>query len=97
VHDWPEEEDLVVTLKECMDLTGLEVEEIDAIAEHERVPQIVAAELGHFLLATADGRRRIRSMISDDMERARRSGNKQHAAELGRVLSKYLGMHPDCR
>ena len=87
----------MVTLKECMDLTGLEVEEIDAIAEHERVPQIVAAELGHFLLATADGRRRIRSMISDDIERARRLGNQHHAAELGRVLSKYLGMHPDCR
>ena len=38
----------MVTLNECMDLTGLEVEEIDAIAEHERVPQIVAAEIGPF-------------------------------------------------
>ena len=87
----------MVTLNECMDLTGLEVEEIDAIAEHEHVPQIVAAEIGHFLLATADGRRLIRSMISDDMERARRLGNDPHAAQLGRVLSKYMGMHPDCR
>ena len=87
----------MLTLKECMDLTGLEVEEIEAIAEHERIPQIVAAELGYVLVATADGRRRIRSMICDDMECARRSGNQDRAAELGRVLSNYVGMHPDCR
>jgi hypothetical protein len=94
-HCCPEVEDLMVTLQECMDLTGLEAEEIDAIAEHERVPQIVAAEMGYFLLATADGRLRIRSMIADDMERALRLGNRHHAAELGRVLSKYVRMHPD--
>jgi hypothetical protein len=44
----------MVTLKECMDLTGLEVEEIDAIAEHE-LPQI-APRAGPFL-AASDGRR----------------------------------------
>lgn len=87
----------MLTLKECMDLAGLEVEEIEAIAEHERIPPIVAAELGHCLVATADGRRRIRSMIADDVERARRLGNQHHAAELRRVLSRYLGTHPDCR
>lgn len=87
----------MVTLQECIDLAGLEVEEIDAIAEHERVPQIVAAELGHCLLATADGRLRIRSMIADDLERALRLGNQRHAAELGRVLSNYVRVHPDCR
>ncbi len=87
----------MVTLQECMDLAGLEVGEVDAIAEHERVPPIVAAELGCSLLATPDGRRRIRGMIADDMERALRAGNQRHAAELGRVLSNYVRVHPDCR
>jgi hypothetical protein len=31
---------------------GLEVEVIEAIARHERIPEIVAAELGNHLLAT---------------------------------------------
>ena len=37
----------MLTLQECIDLSGLEVEEIEAIARHERIPEIVAAELGN--------------------------------------------------
>ena len=61
----------MLTLKECMDLSGLEVEEIEAIAQHEHIPEIVAAELGNYLLATSDGRRRIRRMIADNLSHAR--------------------------
>ena len=42
----------MLTLQECIDLSGLEVEVIEAIARHERIPEIVAAELGNHLLAT---------------------------------------------
>ena len=54
---------------------GLEVEVIEAIARHERIPEIVAAELGNHLLATSDGRRRIRRMLADNLSQAR------HAAD----------------
>ena len=65
----------MLTLQECIDLSGLEVEEIEAIARHERIPEIVAAELGNHLLATSDGRRRIRRMLADNLSQAR------HAAD----------------
>jgi hypothetical protein len=62
------------TLQECID-SGLEVEEIEAIAQHERIPEIVAAELGNYLLATSDGRRRIRRMIADNLSHARQAAD----------------------
>jgi len=63
----------MLTLQECIDLSGLEFEEIEAIAQHERIPEIVAAELGNYLLATSDGRRRIRRMIADKLSHARQA------------------------
>ena len=87
----------MLTLKECMDMSGLEVEEIEAIAEHERIPEMAATELGNFLLSTSQGRRHIKHMISARLDHAYRSGHLHHAAELHRVLSKYEGMYPDCK
>ena len=87
----------MLTLKDCMDMTELEVGEIEAIAEHERIPQIAATELGHLLLSTAQGRQRIGVMIADDLEHARQRGNERHAVELSQVLSKYRHTHPDGR
>jgi hypothetical protein len=65
----------MLTLQECIDLSGLEVEEIEAIARHERIPEIVAAELGNHLLATSDGRQRIRRMIADNLSQARQAAD----------------------
>jgi len=85
----------MLTLQECIDLSGLEVEEIETIAEHEHVPEIVAAELGNYLLATSDGRQRIRDMIADALSHARKVGDQGHATTLKRVLSRYDVAHPD--
>jgi hypothetical protein len=85
----------MLTLQECLDLSGLEAEEIEAIAQHERIPDIVAAELGNYLLATSDGRRRIQRMITDDLSHAPQARDQQHAAALQRLLSRYDGAHPD--
>ena len=83
----------MLTLQECLDFSGLEVEEIAAIAEHEHLPDIIAAELGNYLLATSRGRKQIRGMIVDDLVCARRAGDQRHASALERVLSSYDGAH----
>ena len=85
----------MLTLKECIDWSGLEEEEIEAIAEHEHIPDLAAVELGHYLLATPEGRRRIKVMLADDLDRASACGNRQHAAALRRVLANYVRAHPD--
>ena len=39
---------MVLTLQDCIALSDLTEEEILAIAEHEHIPEIVAAELGNY-------------------------------------------------
>jgi hypothetical protein len=80
----------MVTLKECIDLSGLEEDAVEAIALHEHVPAIVAAELGRGWLGTSDGRRRIRGIIERELARAVAASDRRHADELRRTLSKYL-------
>ena len=40
----------VLTFEDCLGLCELTEEEIRAIAEHEHLPQIVALELGNYLM-----------------------------------------------
>ena len=43
----------MLTLVDCLDLCDLGREEIEAIAEHEHLPEVIAAELGNYLVHTA--------------------------------------------
>jgi hypothetical protein len=45
----------MLTLEDCIVLSDLAVEEIDAIAEHEHLPETIAAELGCYLVHRRDG------------------------------------------
>jgi hypothetical protein len=83
----------VLTLEDCIALSELTEEEIDAIAEHEHLPEIVAAELGNYLVHCDDGTLCIRRMIRDDIETARARGDLVHAAKLKLVLKHFLQTH----
>ena len=84
----------MLTIDDCIGLSGLSEAEIDAIAEHEHVPEMLAVELGCCLEGSADGQRRIATYIRDDIERARRRGNMRHASELSLVLCTFMAHHP---
>jgi hypothetical protein len=79
----------MLTYEDCVDLSGLTDEEIDAIAEHEHVPRIVALELGHYLLETEAGIPAIKKIILDDI-----SGNLVQTAKLKLVLQHFVNTHP---
>lgn len=80
----------MLTLEDCIALSNLTLEEIDAIAEHEHIPETIAAALGCNLLHRPGGRRAIRAMICDDIERAGAAGDLRHAAELRLVLKHFV-------
>ncbi len=40
----------MLTYEDCVGLTDLTEEEIEAIAQHEHLPEIIAAELGCYLV-----------------------------------------------
>ncbi len=85
----------MLTYQECLDLCELEEDEIDAIAEHEKLPEITALELGAYLVNSPDGVPRIKKMILEDIERARARRDFRHAAKLRLVLKHFVETHPD--
>jgi S-ribosylhomocysteine lyase LuxS involved in autoinducer biosynthesis len=83
----------MLTLQDCIELSELTEEEILAIAEHENIPEMVAVELGNYLVHTPSGEKRIKRMIVDDIAHAKETGNAKHAALLKSVLKHYVESH----
>lgn len=84
----------MLTFEDCLDFADLTPEEIDAIAEHEHIPEMLALELGRYLCETPAGERRLRSIILDDIEAARARGDLAEAAKLRMVLRHFVATHP---
>lgn len=85
----------MITIEDCLALSDLTEEEIDAIAEHEHLPEIIAAELGNYLAHLPGGIHLIQSMIRDDIAAARLRGDRRHAVRLSLVLTHICCEHPD--
>jgi hypothetical protein len=84
---------MLITIEDCIAMSGLTEEEIDAIAAHEHLPEIVAAELGFYLEQTPEGQRTIRHMIEDDIAAAARAGDMKRVGVLKMVLAHYAQHH----
>lgn len=79
----------MLTYEDCVGMSELTAEEIDAIAEHEHVPAIVAVEMGRYLVTTPEGSLALKRIILDDIEAARARGDTLHAACLRLVLRDF--------
>jgi hypothetical protein len=84
----------LLSLTDCIDLSELSHSEIAAIAEHEHVPEIVAAELGCQLLQTPDGRVLLKHFIHDNLVNARARRLDAKAKELRQLLRRFEHAHP---
>lgn len=80
----------VLTLDDCIALSDLTKAEVAAIAEHEHLPAIIAAELGNYLVHLPMGRRAIRAIIRDDIAAAQVRGDYLHSAKLKFVLRHFV-------
>lgn len=83
----------MLTIDDCIALCDLTPEEVEAIAEHEHIPEMLAAELGAYLVHTETGEKRIKRMIAEDIENATLRGDLKHAAQLKLVLKHFLDAH----
>ena len=84
----------MISKHDIIGMCDLEEDEIDAIAEHEHIPEVAAAALGDYLLHQAHGAERVRDMIVDDIRSAVRRHDQNHAATLFMALQHFLGAHP---
>jgi hypothetical protein len=81
--------------EDCLALCDLTEEEIAAIAEHEHIPDMAAANLGNYLVHTPQGVPMLKRMIVEDIAAAKRQCNWEHALQLKLVLRHFVEHHPD--
>ena len=84
----------MLTLEDCIAFSELTEEEILAIADHEHIPEMVAAEMGNYLVHSPSGEIRVRAIIVDDIKESERSGDRTRVIVLKLILKRYLGEHP---
>lgn len=83
----------MLTYEDCLGLSEMTEEEIEAIAEHEHIPEMVALEMGNYLVSTPAGERRVKAIILDDIALANEQGNTRHALVLKTVLKHFVAQH----
>lgn len=84
----------MLCLEDCLDFCELDADEVAAIAEHEHLPPIVAAELGYELLQSHEGITRLHVMMLDDIQLALNHGHVEHANELANTYRHFRSAHP---
>jgi hypothetical protein len=84
----------MLTYQDCVALCGLNSREVEAIAEHEHIPPIVATELGSYLCRDSAGELCIQRYILDDIAAAERRGDHHHVSVLRAVLRHFVATHP---
>ena len=94
-HDTGETE--LISLEDCIALSGLTEEEILAIAEHEGVPEEVATSMARYMTSTPGGFEAVGTMIIEDIRAAQMRADRDHTRELLHVLHHFLHSHPDAR
>lgn len=78
----------MVSLEDCYSFSGLSPEEIQAIAEFEAVPDVVAAQIGAALVKTPQGTLTLQLMLLRSAERARHAGHRDKAARMSTAYSR---------
>jgi hypothetical protein len=85
----------MLTYEDVLELSELTEEEIEAIAEHERIPAICAAEYGYYLCHSPEGIPMVRRIILDDIIEARRHEDYEKEMKLREVLKHFIRTHPE--
>lgn len=85
----------MISLIDICGMCGLDLAEIEAIAEHEHVPEVAAAALASYLLHWNHGADYVPDMIIDDIHKALEQGRKAHAGELVMALRHFCQTHPE--
>jgi hypothetical protein len=86
----------MLSLEDCLALCELSEDEVLAIAQHEHIPEIAAAEVGHYLVHSPEGEMRIKTIIRDDIAEARARGDRLRELGLKVVLRNFVLQHPRC-
>ena len=85
----------MITLEDCLGFCDLTEEEVLAIAEHERLPEIAAIALGQYLVEQEHGLEKVFVMIAEDIRAAQAKNDREHVQALLHVLHHFIRAHPE--
>jgi len=85
----------MLTYEDCLELSDLTEEEIEAIAQHEHLPEMAALELGSYLVHSPEGVPMIKRIILEDTDEERRRGDAEKVLQLKLVLKHFVDTHPE--
>ena len=80
----------MLTWEDCLGCCDVEEDLIDAVAEHEHLPEMLALEMANYLVHTAEGGPRLKQIILDDIDAARARGDLVHAAKLVATMRHFI-------
>ncbi len=85
----------MLTLRDCIGLCDVTEDEIAAVAEHERIPMICAAERANYMVHRPDGVPMLMRMILEDIAVAEAREDWAHWRKLRLTLYHFIQNHPD--
>lgn len=85
----------MINENDIIDMACLTRAEIDAIAEHEHVGAIEAAEIGEYMMHHHHGPQVVQRMICDDIRGALYADDLARARSLYSTLKQFLAEHPE--
>lgn len=80
----------MLTWEDCLGVAGVDDDLVDAVAEHEHLPEMVALELASYLVRTPDGQPRMKRIILEDIEAAAARGDGARVSHLRHVLAHFV-------
>lgn len=86
----------MLSLQDCLDLCDLDCGEVEAIAEHEHVPAIIATELAQALVQSQEGVLNLHRMVLENLEQAASQGCSERVCQWARVYAHLQRTHPLC-
>ncbi len=84
----------MLTLQDCVEMSGIDWDELVAIAHHEHLPDMVALEKAHAFLQQEWGAPAVRQMVIDEVRRSIERGNSKEAVTALRILEHTFEAHP---
>ena len=84
----------MLSLTDCLDFADLDAATIEVIARHEDLPLIVAAELGHQLLADLRGIFVLHQMHRSLIELAAERGQLDEEKQLRKAYTAFSRKYP---
>ncbi len=85
----------MLTFEDCVAMGALSDEQIDALGAHEHVPDIIACELGTYLLNTPGGAQVIADGLRADLMQARLQHRTQAILHFQHLLDGFEREHPE--